>query len=254
MKFCLAFVAFSAWLAVAATGTISGTVADDHGVPEKNLVLEYEQLYDGPTMAACCPHTKTDENGHFSFKIEILREPDGTLFGGRWAVYPCFAIVDADGYPCNDLDGATRYYPPPHVPFYRTENTRHWIIDVTPEAPNAVVDIKLGPKAGAIMGRVTDTVTGAPIKPYADIVVAWAGEPTKMMATETDFRAGRVDPGTGKWISMGNGKYRILVPPDTELTLKAITKGYKPYQYQGVITVGSGQDKVLDIQLQPEDK
>jgi len=45
-----------------------------------------------------------------------------------------------------------------------------------------------------------------------------------------------------------------LVPPDTELTLKAMAKGYKPYQYQGVISVVSGQDKVLDIQMQPEEK
>lgn len=190
-------------------------------------------------MVACCAQTKTDENGHFSFKIFVKREEDGTLFGGQWAVYPCFAIVDADGYPCNDLDGATRYYPPPHIPFYRTDNTRHWIIDVTPEAPNAVVEIKLGPKAGAVMGRVSDTVTGAPIKADVDIVVAWAAEPRTMMATKT---------------ATGSGKYRILVPGATELTLKAMAKGYKLYQYEGVITVGSGQDKTLDIQLQPQEK
>jgi hypothetical protein len=52
----------------------------------------------------------------------------------------------------------------------------------------------------------------------------------------------------------GSGKYRILVPRATELTLKAMAKGYKLYQYEGVITVGFGQDKTLDIQLQPQEK
>ncbi len=89
MKYCLAFVLFSVSLAVAVTGTISGTVVDERGVPERDLVLEYQQLYAGPSTVACCAQTKTDENGHFSFKIFVKREEDGTLFGGQWAVYPC---------------------------------------------------------------------------------------------------------------------------------------------------------------------
>jgi len=107
------------------------------------------------------------------------------------------------------------------------------------------------------MGKVTDAVTGAPIKPYATIVVAWVAEPSTFMGANSEL-AGEIDPATGQWKYHGTiqGKYRILVPPDTELTLRATTvaKGYKPYQYPGVITVGSGQDKLLDIQLQPEDK
>ncbi|MFZ3276099.1 MAG: hypothetical protein WA182_04280 [Candidatus Sulfotelmatobacter sp.] len=244
MKYCLAFVLLLASLAAAATGTISGTVVDVRGVPEKHLVLSYVEI--GVPLMGAIPQTETDQNGHFSIKIVVKHEEDGTISGGRWAVYPHYDPV-----------GGTGYYPPNRIRFYRTEHSYAQEIDVTPEAPDAVVEIKLGPKAGAIAGKVTDALTGAPIKPYAEIVVAWAAEQATVMGTHTEL-AGWIDPGTGQWIYHGTiqGKYRILVPPDTELTLKAtaIAKGYKPYQYPGVITVGSGQDKVLDIQLQPEDK
>ncbi len=146
-------------------------------------------------------------------------------------------------YPHRELGegSGSSYYPPSHR-FYRTEHN-NWQ--------------ELGPKAGALIGRVTDAVTGAPIKPYATVVVAWSSDPSTFMAVNSEL-AGELDPSTGKWKYHGNiqGKYRVLVPPDTELTVKAtaLAKGYKPYQYQGVITISAGQDKVLDIQLQPEDK
>ena len=244
MKYCLAFVLLLASLAAAATGTISGTVVDVRGVPEKHLVLSYVEI--GVPLMGAIPQTETDQNGHFSIKIVVKHEEDGTISGGRWAVYPHYDPV-----------GGTGYYPPNRIRFYRTEHSYAQEIDVTPEAPDAVVEIKLGPKAGAIAGKVTDALTGAPIKPYAEIVVAWAAEQATVMGT----RHGNCWMDRPRHWSVDIPRHNPReIPhfgsPDTELTLKAtaIAKGYKPYQYPGVITVGSGQDKVLDIQLQPEDK
>jgi hypothetical protein len=228
-KYLLGFVLFSAAIAAAATGKISGTVVDERGVPEKRLALEYQDIGGGPLLSAV-PMTITDENGHFSFKINVTRSEDGALSGGHWEVRPHYDF------------GGTSYYPPDRIRFYKTQhNVNAQDIEVTPEAPNAVVEIKLGPKAGALIGKVTDAVTGHPIEPYATVKIAWASDPTAWFGGNT---------------VENSGKYRLLVPPGTELTVKAFTiaKGYKPYQYEGVITVEPGQDRVLDIQLQPEDK
>jgi hypothetical protein len=232
MKYCLAFVLLSAALApaVQVKGKITGTVVDEQGTPVKHIILEYEQLDGMWMLLGQVPMTETDENGHFSIDISVRRLEDGTLDGGRWEVRPRYD------------SGRTGYYPPDRIRFYRTEhNFNAQEIEVTPEAPNAVVEIKLGPKAGVLIGKITDAVTGHPIEPYATIKIAWASDPTAWFGGNT---------------IENSGKYRLLVPPDTELVLKAMTtaRKYKPYRYEGVITVGSGQEKVLDIQLQPEDK
>lgn len=228
LKYSLGFVLLSTAFAAAAAGTISGTVLDEHGVPEKHLTLEYLDIDGGPFLGVI-PQTETDENGHFSFKINVTRNEDGTLSGGRWEVRPRYD------------SSRTGYYPPDRTRFYRTErNFNAQKIEVTPEAPNAIIEIRLGTRAGVLIGKVTDGMTGHPIEPYATIKIAWASDPTVWFGGNTIEKS---------------GKYRLLVPPDTELTLSAVTmRGYKPYQYQGVISVGSGQDRVLDIQLQPEDR
>jgi hypothetical protein len=245
MRRCLTFMLLSVSLAAAGTGKLTGTVVDDHGTPERHLVLEACPL--DMTLQAACPQTETDEVGHFAMTVAVGRNDDGTIYGRRWALHPHYEPAGGG------------YYPPARIPFYKSESgyPSFQEVDITPDAPEATIEIKLGHRAGAVTGRITDAVTGAPIKPYATVVISWASDSKIFMGANSEL-AGEMDPKTGQWKYHGaiEGKYRILVPPDTELTLKATTiaKGYKPYQYNGVITVGSGQDKVLDIQLQPEDK
>lgn len=242
MRYSIAFILLSVSLASATSGTISGTVVNDRGAAVPHLVLNYEPL--DVSSKGGIPQTETDENGHFSFRVTVLRRQDGTIDGGKWAIYPH-----------RDFGGdSTGYYPPNHR-FYGTEHSNWQEVHVTPEAPDAVVEIKLAPAAGAIVGRVTDAVTGAPIKPYATVTVAWASDPSTFMAVNSEL-AGEMDPTTGKWrynVEI-KGKFRILVPAGTEVTLKAaaLAKGYKPYEHPGVITVSSGRDKTIDIQLQTE--
>jgi hypothetical protein len=245
MRYCIALVFLSASFSSAGTGKLTGTVVDEHGAPEKHLLLEACPL--DMSLRGACPQAETDENGHFAMKVIVGRDEGGKTFGLRWAIHPHYEPTGGG------------YYAPSRIRFYKTDVSRQDVqeIDLTPEAPDAVVEIRLGPKAGALTGKVTDAVTGAPIRPYATIIVAWASDPTAFMGANSEL-AGEIDPSTGQWKYHGaiQGKYRILVPADTQLTVKAMTiaKGYKPYQYQGVVTVGSGRDAVLDIQLQPEDK
>jgi len=137
VRYSSAFVLMSITFARAATGRISGTVLDDHGVPVAHLLLNYEEL-DDPSRGGI-PQTETDRDGHFSIQVTVARREDGTVGGGKWAMYPHHDL----GSP-----GGTGYYPP-NSRFYRTEHSNWQEIDVTPEAPDAVVEIRLGAKAGS---------------------------------------------------------------------------------------------------------
>jgi hypothetical protein len=202
-------------------GRITGTVVDDQGTPVRHMVLEYEQL-DGRWMrSGQKPMTQTDGDGHFSIDIFVNRQDDGTLDGGRWAVYP---HVDHSKKRNYYVDQFNRFYHVGHAPE----------ISITPESPNAVVEIRLDPKGGAIMGSVTDAATGSPIE-SCRMELSWTSDPSRGM-------------GGG----MGS-RYRWLVPANTEITLKIGAKGYRPQEYHDLL-VPSGQDKVLDIQLQPDAK
>ena len=145
------------------------------------------------------PMTQTDESGRFSINISVRRLEDGTLDGGRWAVSP---HVDHRQQGSYYVDQFNRFYHVGHAPE----------INVTPESPNASVEIKLDPKGGALMGKITDAMTGAQIKDYY-MELAWTSDPTRGMGG-----------GTGS-------SYRWLVPADTGITLKVRAKGYRPQEY-----------------------
>ena len=155
----------------------------------------------------------------FSIDVYVQRLNDGTIEGGRWAVSPHVDLLSKNNYYLNPFN---RFYHIGHGPE----------INVTPESPNAVIEIKLEPKGGALMGRITDAVTGAPIKDY-QMELTWTSDPTRGM-------------GGG----MG-ANYRWLLPPDTGITVKIRAKGYQPQEFKD-ITVSSGQDREFDIQLQPK--
>jgi hypothetical protein len=129
--------------------------------------------------------------------------------------------------------GEDAYYPRWMTPFYNTGEAQLVLVHLTPENPEETVEIKLGPKAGAITGRVTDSVTGGTLHPKFDL--EWAsGEPKR--------------GGGGTYRS----PYRILLPANTDIKLLVQCAGYKPWTYPGVINLGQGQDMQLDIKLEPQ--
>jgi hypothetical protein len=220
LKYALVLVMSSAALAQV-KGKISGMVVDDRGAPVPHMVLEYEQLGGRWMHSGQVPMTETDANGRFSIDVYVQRLNDGTIEGGRWAVSPHVDLLNKNNYYLNHFN---RFYHVGHSPE----------ITVTPESPNAVVEVKLDPKGGALMGKITDAVTGAPIRDY-HMELAWTSDPTRGLGGGMD------------------SSYRWLLPPDTGITLKIQAKGYQSQEYKN-ITVSSGQDKALDIQLQPEGK
>jgi hypothetical protein len=200
--------------ALAGTAKITGTVVDANGVPVPRITVEVSPI--GMAWSGGIPQATTDDSGHFEKDVPNGREADGRVYGQRWAVY---------------VHSESDYYPR-LTPFYQTSLNQAQEVEVTPERPAAQAKVVLGPKAGALVGHVTDSATGATLRP--DFEFAWAsGDPTKRMGK------GTVDP------------YRILLPPDTDITLTVQCEGHKPWTYPGVINVRPGQDMKLDIELEP---
>jgi hypothetical protein len=217
MKYWPALILFlTTSVAIAGTAKITGTVVDEHGVPVKHMTVEAWPLdmgHSGGTDQAL-----TDENGRFVLTVVSGSLPDGHSYGMRWAVYPHQEKGD--------------YYSDLSSRFYKTTASQAQHIEFSPGTPEANVELKLGPKAGALRGKVTDVVTGVPVKPEFEF--EWASDPQNKLGETTS----------------GND-YRILLPPNTDIKLTVLSRGYKPWSYPGTINVGPGQDMTLDIQMEP---
>ena len=114
--------------------------------------------------------------------------------------------------------------------FYHTDDSHSTLVTLTLDKPEANVEIRLGPAAGAISGNVTDAATGEPVNPYFEF--ARASDPQNRMG-----------------IGIGH-RYRILLPANTDVTFWVAAKGYKTYRYPGKVDVAPKQDLQIDIQLE----
>ncbi len=171
--------------ALAGAAKISGTVVDQNGSPVPNVRLEFWPL--DMAWSGGFPLARTDERGHFVKQVDDPYTWNGRSYG-RWAVYPY----------------QEEAYYPRMTSFYTTDKARSVHVDLTADGPEVLVEIKLGPKAGAITGRVTDSVTGETLDPEFDL--AWAsGEPSKRMGIRM------------------REPYRILLPANTEGLSKTCT-------------------------------
>src|SRR5580692_75234 len=215
MRYGLAVIlVLTASIAVAGTAKISGTVVDEHGVPVKRMTVEAWPLdmgHSGGTDQAL-----TDENGHFVVTVISGHLPDGRAYGMRWTVYPHREKDD--------------YYADLSSRFYKTAASQAKQIEFSPDAQEANVELRLGPKAGALRGKVTDGATGAPVKPEFEF--AWVSEPENKMGEST------------------SNDYRVLLPSNTDIKLTVLSRGYKPWSYPGAINLGPGQDMTLDIRME----
>ncbi|MBZ5571855.1 MAG: carboxypeptidase-like regulatory domain-containing protein [Acidobacteriia bacterium] len=199
----------------AGTTKISGTVVDNNGVPVPHFTIEILPL--DMASSGGTPRTKTDEAGRFSITVPNGRNDEGSLYGQRWLLYP---HQEKDYYP--DFSSA----------FYATGKGLAQEVQLTPEMRETTVEIKLGPKAGALTEHVTDSLTGVTLNPEFEF--AWAsGDPRKRMG-----------------VRMGD-PYRVLLPADTDIKLIVQCEGHKPWTYPGTINVTAGQDIKLDIKLEP---
>ena len=198
------------------TGLIDGTVIYEDGKPVKGATVYAVPL--GRPMAAVIPHADSDETGYFA--IHISRS-----WFGRFAVA---AKKEDEDYP----DMSQQFY----------SDGKFETVTLTSRHRAATVTIRLGPKAGVLLGTVADAVTGASLSPCIEF--RRASVPNNFLSG-----SGLVKP-----------RYRLLVPPNTDVLMRIWLDGYKPWYYPGTVDKSAGQavrlkpgeEKTVDILLQPD--
>ena len=198
------------------TGLIDGTVIYEDGRPVKGATVYAVPL--GRPMAAIIPHAETDETGYFV--IHVSRS-----WFGKFVVA---AKKEDEDYP----DMSRQFY----------SDGRFETVTLTPRHRAATVTIRLGPKAGVLLGTVADAVTGAPLSPCVEF--RRASEPNNFLSA-----SGLVKP-----------RYRLLVPANTDILMRISPDGYKPWYYPGTVDKSAGQavrlrpgeKKTVDILLHPD--
>lgn len=120
----------------AQSGTIVGTVVDDHGTPVSGAKVHAEAL-DSAVKLTFVRFVETDEHGAFSI--------DPLDFGA----YRVDAMKPSDGYA--------------NTAFEFHSNGRQPRPVLSPSVPKVAVLVVVGPRAGTITGPVSDAVTGKPV-------------------------------------------------------------------------------------------
>jgi hypothetical protein len=195
------------------SGVIEGTVRYENGNPANSATVYASPM--GRPMAAIIPHAATDETGHFA----ILH-----LQLGKYAV--AAEKLDED-------------YPDMSKQFYSDGNFESVLLFARHAA--ADVNLRLGPKAGALMGTVSDAITGSPLSPCDELVRA--SEPNNFLSS-----SGLIKPN-----------YRLLVPPNAGVMVKMWLDGYKTWYFPGTldksksrpVRLNPGEVVILDVRLQP---
>lgn len=201
-------------------GVIQGTVIYEDGNPVNGATV-YASVMDG-LGAGITPNAKTDETGHFAIAHLLL---------GKYAV---------------TAEKQDEDYPRMVNRFYNSED-KFETVTLTSRNFAASVTIRLGPKGGVLVGSVTDALTNAPINPCAEF--RRAKEPNNRVV------------GTGLLRQkLVNGKYRVLIPSNTDVFIKVWYQGHKSWYYPGTIdktqsqplNLKPGEEKELDIRLEPD--
>jgi hypothetical protein len=216
------FVVVACLLSVSAEpqdGLIRGTVIDERGkaVVGANVTIKDLDIPKGTieVQAGVVPFVETDDQGHFSFNDLKL--------GHRYKVY---ASKEQEGYP----DMTMGLYNPEDKAVIAKATHQDKVVDVK---------IQVGPRAARVKWDVRDAVTGSSINPSVGIE--------------------RIDTGDG----FGGGTLAeegFLVPADTGLIIEMSGNGFQDWYYPGFakkemaapLRLGSGQEKILELQLQPK--
>ena len=145
------------------------------------------------------------------------------LVWGGWYVT---ASKEQDGYP----DESNAFY----AGFSPTAVT----VDLSAAIPEQTVTVLLGRKAGSIFGTIADAETGKLIEPCA--------------------RLQRKNMPSTSWGGYGllESKFHLLVPADTDITLKVWAWGYEPWVYKNddgndALRVQASEQLKLEIRLIP---
>ena len=196
-------------------GAVLGVVVDLGGKPVSGAtVVAWPPDRAGPTLFT---GPRTDGQGKFT--MENLSP------GLYWVV----AIKENEGYP----DATSTFYSPPAK-----------VTELTVQAGRVAkgVVVRVGPKAGRLIGRIADGVTGQP-PPRAMIVFYEAESPQDYMGTGPDV----------------HGRFSILVPSMKAFRMRVSAPGYATWYYGAdgteervqPLRLASGEGKELTIRLKP---
>jgi hypothetical protein len=196
-------------------GLIEGTVVYENGRPAGGATV-YASGPMGIPFGGIVPHSKADEKGHFAI---------ANLWLGKYAV----------GAEKLDED-----YPNMSEQFYSGGHFKTVLL--TSRRFVARVTVRLGPKAGILIGVVANAVSGAPLNPCAEF--RWANGPDNFLS------------GTG----LVNAKYRMLIPSNTAMLMRVWYGGHKAWYYPGTtdethsrpVKLGPGEVLNVDIRLEPD--
>jgi hypothetical protein len=136
----------------------------------------------------------------------------------QWGTYRVFAMKPGAGYPNTNYSS-----------FYGNGQSRQ--VTIAPTAPTAKTIVHLGPKAGVLAGSVEDADTGAPVN--ANFKLTLAASP-------------------GDWLSTSQSSaYRVLLPQGRRVLIQVSAPGYETWGPLGPLRLKSGEEKDLDIHLEP---
>jgi hypothetical protein len=112
-------------------------------------------------------------------------------------------------------------------------------LKLTTQAPTATVTLKIGPRPGELKFDVKDKATGEIVPTFS---VRWiAFDNARMMS---------IDIPTA----------HTLIPPDIDVIVEVHTGGYRRWFYidpsssQPILRVSSGEEKHIDVELEPAEK
>jgi len=134
-----------------------------------------------------------------------------------WGTYRVFAKKEEAGYP--DMQWS----------FYSNDIVT--VATVTPGKLQSALQITLGPRCGVLTGSVTNALNGAPVN--------------------SGLRLSRAD-NPQEWMSISMPpKYRVLLPPSTDVLLQVSAPGFKTWTPPEPVHLRSGEQMRLDIALEP---
>ena len=197
-------------------GLIDGIVTYENRKPVKGATVYAEPL--GRPMGAIIPHADTDETGYFA--IHISRS-----WFGKFTVT---AKKEDEDYP----NMSWQFY----------SDGKFETISLTSKHPAETVIIRLGPKAGVLLGTVANAVSNAPLSPCIEF--RRASEPNNSLSA-----SGWVKP-----------QYKLLIPSDSDILVKISLDGYKTWYYPGTVDhaaaksvrLAAGEKETIDIRLEPD--
>jgi carboxypeptidase family protein len=189
--------------AAPASASIRGRVLDENNTPVAGALVRAASA-DRHVSAAPIRYIETDQTG--GFVLDSL-EP------GQYRVY---AKKEADGYP----DLSYRFY---------SEGVPIPIATASTATPAPIITVRIGPRAAAIHGEITDAGTGAPMDGKA--------------------RLWRLD-NPAVWFERSlPSTYRLLVPAAAPVGIRFGAKGCFDWTYSGKTQFRSGETLGLPVVL-----